>query len=174
MFDEQLAVRKLLRGQDETDWVIVSTGLFMSFLFLVPFGVVDVGRKTVRALGSWDNRITVTTPPDIGRITADVILDPQDVNSGVVFTAGDTISYVQLAGMLDDAFRTKFTRELWDLEELRRQMDEDPNMMVKYRSVFARGVGVAWDMENTVNHQRGIKVTDVKAYLQELDAKQES
>lgn len=31
LFDEQLDVRDLLRGQEGTEWVIVSTGMFMSF-----------------------------------------------------------------------------------------------------------------------------------------------
>ncbi|KAF4974030.1 hypothetical protein FZEAL_9023 [Fusarium zealandicum] len=171
LFDEQLQVRKGLRAQSEVDWVVVSTGLFMSFLFLADFGVVDFGNKTVRALGSWDNRITVTTPGDIGRVTADVVLDPRDVQSQVVFTAGDTISYEALADLLDARFETEFRRELWDLAELRRQMDEDPNAMVKYRDTFARGRGVAWDKSETVNAQRGIDMTDAKQYLGALEVR---
>lgn len=165
LFDEQLEVRKQLRAQSAVDWAIVSTGLFMSFLFLADFGVVDLGEKTVRALGSWENRITLTTPEDIGRLTAEVVLDPRGVKSQVVYTAGDTISYGALADLLDEHFGVEFRRELWDLDELRRQMDEDPSPMVKYRDTFAQGKGVAWDKETTVNAQRGIEVTDVKTYL---------
>lgn len=168
LFDEQLEVRRGLRAQSELDWVIVSTGLFMSFLFLPEFGVVDLQARTVRALGSWDNRITLTTPGDIGRVTADVVLDPQGIKSQVAYTAGDTISYGGLADLLDQHFQTKFRRELWDAAELRRQMDEDPNTMVKYRDTFAQGRGVAWDKDSTVNFQRGIGMTDVKTYLEGL------
>ena len=32
LFDEQLDVRELWRGQDRTEWVIVSTGMFNSFI----------------------------------------------------------------------------------------------------------------------------------------------
>lgn len=168
LFDEQLAVRKALRGQRDTRWTIVSTGLFMSFLFIKEFGVVDLEEKVVRGLGSWENRITVTVPEDIGRVTADVALDPRDLEEGsqVVYTAGDTISYGELAELLDAHFETKFRRELWDLDTLRRQMDEDPNTMVKYRNTFAQGRGVAWDMDITVNHQRGIPMTNLKAYME--------
>ncbi|KAH7162119.1 hypothetical protein B0J13DRAFT_431183 [Dactylonectria estremocensis] len=168
LFDEQLEVRRVLRAQSQVDWVIVSTGLFMSFLFLAGFGVVDLEAKTVRALGSWDNRITLTTPGDIGRVTADLVLDPRDIKSQVAYTAGDTISYAELADLLDRHFSVEFRRELWDAAELRRQMDEDPNTMVKYRDTFAQGKGVAWDKEVSVNFQRGIKMTDVKAYLEGL------
>jgi len=31
LFDKQLDVRHLLRGQSGTEWVVVSTGMFMSF-----------------------------------------------------------------------------------------------------------------------------------------------
>ncbi|KAK7408810.1 hypothetical protein QQX98_008996 [Neonectria punicea] len=173
LFDEQLEVRRGLRAHPELDWVIMSTGLFMSFLFLADFGVVDFTERTVRALGSWDNRITVTTPEDIGRVTADVVLDAQDIHSRVAYTAGDTISYAALADLLDGHFQTKFRRELWDADELRRQMDEDANTMVKYRDTFAQGRGVAWDKEKTVNFQRGIPMTDVKTYLEGMQVKLE-
>ncbi|KAI5465314.1 hypothetical protein BGZ63DRAFT_349007 [Mariannaea sp. PMI_226] len=169
LFDEQLEVRNRLRAQSQVNWIIVSTGLFMSFLFLAEFGVVDLKEKTVRGLGTWDNRITLTTPVDIGRVTADVVLDPQEIKSQVVYTAGDTISYGELADLLDEHFQIKFRRELWDLQELRSQMEKDPNTMVKYRDTFAQGRGVAWDKEKTENYLREIEVTDVKAYLRGMN-----
>jgi len=33
LFDEQLDVRDALRSQSGTEWVIISTGMFTSFLF---------------------------------------------------------------------------------------------------------------------------------------------
>ncbi|RGP62104.1 hypothetical protein FLONG3_10331 [Fusarium longipes] len=171
LFDEQLKVREKLRAQDEVDWTIVSTGLFMSFLFLADFGVVDLTNKIVRALGSWENEITLTTPEDIGRVTADVILDPRGIERQVVYTAGDTISYKRLADLLDVHFGTEFTRELWSLDILKKQMEDEPSTMVKYRDTFAQGRGVAWDKKGTVNAERGIEVTDVKMYLERMDFK---
>ena len=44
VFDEQYEVRQLLRAQRRTEWVIVSTGMFTSFLFEPAFGVVDLAR----------------------------------------------------------------------------------------------------------------------------------
>lgn len=167
LFDEQLKVRKLLRSQTHTRWTIVSTGVFMSFLF-EPFKIVDVENKTVRALGSWENRITSTTPEDIGRVTADLLLDLKETanESGVVFTAGDTISYGALADLVDDHFGEKFERELLDLETLKQQLKDDPTPLVKYKDTFAQGRGVAWEKQKTVNHQRGMEMTDVKKYLE--------
>lgn len=172
LFDEQLGVRAMLRAQDTTEWIIVSTGLFMSFLFVAEFGVVDLDTKTVRGLGSWDNSITLTTPVDIGRATAEVVLDPRGLKNQCVFVAGDTLTYAQVADLVDERFGTQFRRELWDLEELAKQMREDPdNTMVKYRDTFAQGKGVAWGQDKTVNSARGMKLTDVKAYLAAMDVK---
>ncbi|CAF3477296.1 unnamed protein product [Fusarium graminearum] len=171
LFDEQLSVRNKLRAQDSVDWTIVSTGLFMSFLFLADFGVVDLSQKIVRALGSWENEISLTTPQDIGRVTADIILDPRGIARQVVYTAGDTISYGRLADLLDEHFKTEFKRELWDLELLKKQMEDEPSVMVKYRDTFAQGRGVAWDKKGTVNVERGIEVVDVKKYLEMMDFK---
>lgn len=42
IFDAQLDVRELLRSQNQTEWVIISTGMFMSYLFEPEFGVVDL------------------------------------------------------------------------------------------------------------------------------------
>ncbi|KAJ6446738.1 NmrA family protein [Purpureocillium lavendulum] len=171
LFDEQLEVRRVLRAQTATAWTIVSTGLFMSFLFEPAFGVVDLGARTVRALGRWDNEITVTTPRDIGRVTADVVLDPRGEGvDGVVYTAGDTVSYARLADLVDERFGPgKFTRELWDEETLAEQLERDPDsVMAKYRGTFARGKGVAWDPSTTVNARRGTSMTDVREYLKSM------
>jgi hypothetical protein len=58
LFDEQLDVRDLLRAQNATEWVIVSTGMFTSFVFEEAFGVVDWEKGVVRALGGWENKVT--------------------------------------------------------------------------------------------------------------------
>ena len=96
-WDEQLDVRDLLRTQSDTAWVIVSTGMFTSFLFEPSFGVVDLDNDVVHALGSWDNTVTVTAPDDIGALTAEICLFQPTIANSVVYTAGDTISYARLA-----------------------------------------------------------------------------
>src|SRR6201999_2404391 len=97
LFDEQLDVRDLLRHQRVTEWVIISTGMFTSFLFEPAFGVVDLAANTVHALGSWDTAVTVTTPDDIGVLTAEILLAEPRMANTVVYTAGDTITYGRLA-----------------------------------------------------------------------------
>lgn len=171
LFDEQLGVRAMLRGQTATEWLIVSTGLFMSFLFAPDFGVVDLASRTVRGLGSWQNRLTLTTPADIGRATAELVLDPRGLANQCVYVAGDTLSYAQVGDLLDGRFGTRFRRELWHHGELARQMREQPDSaMVKYRDTFAQGRGVAWGQEKTLDRARGMVMTDVKAYLEGMDA----
>lgn len=60
LFDEMLEVRSLLRLQREVGWTVISTGLFMSYLFLRDFQVVDFAGQTVHGLGSLENAITVS------------------------------------------------------------------------------------------------------------------
>jgi len=167
LFTEQLDVRDLLRSQEETKWVIVSTGMFMSFLFWPRFGVVDEDRQVVKALGNWENRVTVTTPKDIGRVTAEIVCAAPEVQ-GVVYTAGQTVSYGQVANMIEDIFRVKVEREEWSVERLMGDLAEDPeDNLKKYRIVFAEGRGVAWDEAKTFNHQRGMKLQGVEAWARE-------
>lgn len=170
LFDEQLDVRDKLRAQTNTEWIIVSTGLFMSFLFVKEFGVVDFEEKKLRALGGWDVEITLTGPEDIARMTAEVVFEPRGIpgnGSNVVFVAGDTISYGRVANLVEKRFNeVEFTREEWDMRLIEASLKKDPeNVWNKYRGIFGAGSGIAWPMEKTLNYQRGIKLEDLETYL---------
>lgn len=142
LWDEQLDVRDLLRSQDRTEWVIVSTGMFTSFLFEPSFGLVDLAGNTVRALGSWDTAVTVTTPEDIGALTAEVCFAEPQVANSVVYTAGDTITYARLADTVDSVLGRTVRRVEWSVLQLKEELSEDPEDPIKkYRVVFAEGRG---------------------------------
>lgn len=159
LFDEQLDVRELLRSQTRTEWIIVSTGMFTSFLFDPAFGVVDLAEHTVNALGSWDNAVTVTTPEDIATLTAEILFAEPRISNQVVYVAGDTVTYRQVADTVDEVLGIKVRRKEWTVPDLIRQWDEKPqDTLRKYRVVFAQGRGVAWDMKRTFNAQRNIRV----------------
>ena len=141
LFTEQLNVRGLLREQSTMDWVIVSTGIFIPFIFEPAFGIVNAERSVVTALGSWDNTLTATTPKDIGRVVAEIALAHPDVE-GVVFTAGDTISMSRIVDVVEKVRGAKVERKLKTVDQLKQELAGDPeNGMAKYRVVFAQGVG---------------------------------
>ncbi len=56
LFDAQIDVRELLRGQDKTDWVVISTGMFTSFLFEPIFEVVDLERTSSTHWAVWGQK----------------------------------------------------------------------------------------------------------------------
>ena len=171
VFDEQADVRDMLRGQSATEWVIVSTGMFTSFLFEPVFGLVDLERPKVHALGSWDNRLTVTTSGDIGRLTAAILAHEPRIRDEVVYVAGDTFSYAQLADMVEGHVGRDAERVLWDMDRLRSEVASHPDdVMRKYRLAFARDTGVAWEKEQTFNAAQGIAVMDVPAWLDQREA----
>lgn len=166
LFDEQLDVRALLRAQHATEWIIISTGMFTSFLFEPAFGVVDLAQNTVHALGSWDTQVTVTTPDDIGMLTAQIVFAEPRIANEVVYTAGDTLSYRQLADTLDEKLGRTLLRVAWPVSQLKRELAEHPgDQMKKYRAVFAEGKGVAWDKRTTFNATHGIAVTTTSAWI---------
>lgn len=167
LFDEQLGVRALLRGQQlGTDWTIISTGMFVSFLFEPGFGIVDMKEGTARALGDWTTEVTVTAVDDIGKMTAEIVFLPDETTRGVVFVAGDTISYGRLADVVEKETGRELSRECWSQEHLRAELAKNPeNKMNKYRGVFAAGVGVAWPIEKTLNHRRGLQLNTVDDYV---------
>lgn len=168
LFDEQLDVRDLLRSQNQTEWVIVSTGMFTSFLFEPSFGIVDLTKNTVQAIGSWDTAVTVTTPEDIGRLTAEICFSEPRIVDSVVYTAGDTVTYGQLADIVDTVLNRKVKRIESSLAELKNDLMKNPDHAIKkYRVVFAAGKGVSWDRDKTFNAQRNIETTDVFHWAQE-------
>lgn len=167
IFDAQLDVRELLRAQSKTEWVIISTGMFMSYLFEPEFGVVDLENSAVHALGSLDNAVTLTTPDDIGVLTAEIVFFEPTIRNQIVFLAGDTVTYGEVADKLEAALYRPFSRSEWTVPFLMGELARDPqNMMRKYRAAFAQGRGVAWDKTGTFNERNGIPVTDVSAWLE--------
>lgn len=166
IFDAQLDVRELLRSQDKTEWVIISTGMFMSYLFEPEFGVVDLKNSEVHALGSLDTAVTLTTPDDIGVLTAEIVFFEPTIRNEIVFLAGDTVTYAQVADKLEAALARPFKRSVWSVPFLMEQLARDPkNMMRKYRAAFAIGRGVSWDKAGTFNDRQCIPVTDVSALI---------
>lgn len=160
LFDEQLDVRDLLRGQSRTEWVIVSTGMFTSFLFEPAFGVVDLPGRAVHALGSWGTAVTVTTPEDIGELVAEIVYEVPRISNTVVYLAGDTVTYAELADLVEEALDIQVIRKVWTVSALNAELRRDPDdAMKKYRAVFARGIGVAWDKTRTFNARRNIPTT---------------
>jgi NmrA-like family len=165
LFDEQLDVRDFLRSQIGTEWVIVSTGMFTSFLFEPSFGVVDLAARTVNALGSWDNAVTVTTPEDIAALTAEILFAEPRISNEVVYVAGDTVTYRQVADTVDQVLGIKVRRDEWTVPELIRRLGEEPqDALRKYRVVFAQGRGVAWERTRTFNAQRNIQVCGLEEW----------
>lgn len=166
VFDEQYDVRQLLRAQTQTEWVIVSTGMFTSFLFQPAFGLVDIDAGVVRGLGSWTTRVTVTTPEDIGQLTTAILLEEPRIVNQVVFVAGDTVSYGELADIVETATGRQFERELLTPSRLEAACADRPDdAMARYRLAFGRGDGMWWDKATTYNLQRAIPTTDVRTWL---------
>lgn len=166
LFDEQLDVRQMLRAQTRLQWQIISTGMFTSFLFEHALGVVDIENSTVRALGDWETAVTVTTLEDIGRLTARIVAEP--VGDPIIFCAGDTVTYGQLADTVENLVARTMRREQWSVPYLRAELANNPSdAMRKYRAVFAEGRGVAWKKEHTYNAAHDIQTSTITQWAQQ-------
>lgn len=167
VFDEQFDVRALLRAQSRTHWVIVSVGMFTSFLFEPSFGVVDISSGVVHALGSWTNAVTVTTPEDIGKLTTEIVFTEPELTDEVVYLAGDTVTYGELADIVEKALGRSIERKVWDLPKLQADLADMPDdALRRYRAVFAGGRGMSWNKASTFNALRSIPVTDTATWLE--------
>lgn len=165
LFDEQLDVRDMLRSQHQTEWVIISTGMFTSFLFEPLFGVVDLHAGRVSALGSLDTAVTVTTPEDIGSLTAAIVMHSPRITNQVVYTAGDTLTYGDLANLIERVTGRSIERRELSVQQLQADLAEMPDdNLRKYRAVFAMGRGVAWDVAKTFNANQGLSVISAEQW----------
>jgi hypothetical protein len=165
VWDEQLEVRNMLRAQSQVRWTIISTGMFMSFVFLPAFDLVELEGNKVHALGDWDFRLTATTPEDIGRLTALVIASPASSSNQVVYIAGDTFTYRELADAVDQVLGRKVHRVLLTVPELQAEVARhSADAMRKYRLAFARLDGVAWPISHTLNAERGVAMVDLATW----------
>jgi len=168
LFDAQIDVRELLRAQDKTDWVVISTGMFTSFLFEPIFGVVDLEKNVVNALGSLDTEVTLTTPDDIGALTAEVVFAQPMIRNEIVYLAGDTVTYREVADKLQSVLGRPFTKAEWTISQLKSELAQDQdNHIKKYRAVFAEGKGVAWPKRDSFNVQNGRNVKNAEEWIRE-------
>ncbi|KII30380.1 aromatic alcohol reductase [Pseudomonas fluorescens] len=168
LFDAQLDVRELLRAQDKTEWVIISTGMFTSFLFEPVFEVVDFESDTVNALGSLETSVTLTTPEDIGKLTADIVFFEPRFRNEIVYLSGDTVTYGQVASLLERVLGRPFKRNVWTVPYLMQELEKDPTHHIKkYRAVFAQGRGVSWPKAGTFNEQQSIQVATAEQWARD-------
>lgn len=168
VWDEQCDVRTLLREQHTMEWVIISTGMFTSFLFEPTFNVVNLAEKTINALGGWDTQVTVTSPADIGRLTTDIYFHQPRIINEVVFIAGETISYGKLADTVEHFTKQSFTRKVFTLPMLFDELRLNPDdQMLRYRAAFARGDGMWWPMGETYNAKNNLHTQNVEDWLTE-------
>ncbi|WP_288192364.1 aromatic alcohol reductase [uncultured Phyllobacterium sp.] len=168
LFDAQIDVRELLRAQDKTEWVVISTGMFTSFLFEPIFEVVDLERNVVNALGSLETEVTLTTPDDIGALTAEVVFAQPMIRNEIVYLAGDTVTYGKVADTLETVLGRPFTKTEWTVDQLKLELAQDPdNHIKKYRAVFAEGRGVSWPKRDSFNARHGVSVTTAEEWIRE-------
>ena len=164
LFSEQVRIRNLLRSQRETQWVIVSTGMFLSFLFRRDFGLVDLEKGKVAGIGSWDNTLTVTAVEDIGRVVSELIYVTPDEN-GVIYISGDSISMERLATVVENLLGKKIKKSVKSVPELEAELAANPEDKTRmYRTTFASGLGTYWDSKNTYTARRGLKTISVEQW----------
>lgn len=166
VWDEQYDVRTLLREQQATEWVIISTGMFTSFLFDPAFDVVNLSQKSLHALGGWETQVTVTSPADIGRLTTQIYLHQPRIANEVIFVAGETTSYGKLAETVERVTKQTFTKKVFTLPALLDELRLNPvDQMLRYRAAFARGDGMWWPMHKTWNAQNNIPTQNIESWL---------
>jgi hypothetical protein len=157
LFGAQKSVRDLLRQQAQTcnvKWTIVSTGIFTSFLFEPFWGIVESeGRIKVKALRNWQHKVTVTDVHDIGRVMGRIVAGDIDGENEVLYVAGDTVSYGDLADIIGRVSGKEVEKEEWSIEYLEEEVKKDPEDGIK---------------KGTVNEELGMGMMGAEEYARKL------
>lgn len=91
-----------------------------------------------------------------------------DARDRVVYVAGQTVSYGELADIVGRVMGKEVKREALGIEYLEEELRKDPeDWLKKYRLVFARE-GVWWDEEGTVNRKLGVEMVRVEEYARKV------
>lgn len=168
--EEQVQVRALLRSQEATSWIIVSSGIFMSALLdHNELGIKSFNKNKLRALGSWDTQITTTDMEDVASITTAILMERPEVKNEVCFVAGDTLSYGQIVNDYPKMYMAhQCAKELWSREYLLGRLAADPENELKgQKCIFASDTGIAWSKADSWNGRRGIQTKTVRQYLEQ-------
>jgi hypothetical protein len=112
-----------------------------------------------------NNKWTVTDVGDIGRAVADVVLGEEGIRAtnDVVYTGGEMIIHERLAEVVGEELGTEVKRELLTVPALEMLRESPEDGTIKYRLVFAKGVGASWEVERTWNWRRGMSAVGVSA-----------
>lgn len=128
--------------------------------------MVNLEQGYINALGGWDNKVTVTSPEDIGKLTTEILLESPRIINEVVYVAGDTISYGELAEIVDNISNKPIKRNIFTLNWLQNELAKNAdNQMLRYRAAFALGDGMWWNIDKTYNFKKGIEVQNTEQWL---------
>lgn len=89
----------------------------------------------------------MTDVADTGKLLARIVAGYTEAENRVVYVAGDTVSYKELADIVERVAGKEIVREEWPISHLEAELAKDPDDLIRrYRLVFARH-GVWWDKE---------------------------
>jgi len=129
------------------DYSLLYVGVFTEFLVGYPIAGVDLQRGMVAAPGSWQARVTTTPIEEAAWLTAAAVVDPQARNATLY--SGETVTYQQLADMVDAARGKPVERRIRTVDEAHKAVDANTNdFAARLVSVLADGRGASWPASN--------------------------
>ena len=158
LYREKRYIAEALKAS-ELDYLQVVPGLFGELL-LSPFGGVDIANLVVTAPYSFDTRVTFTAKPDIGRITAALLLS--DVHRSRVRISGDTMSYGQIADTIERLTGKSVQRKVWTAKEIDAAIAESGeagSVRAELAKFLGEGRAAWWEPTSAWNGQPEHRVT---------------
>ena len=132
--------------QSELEYTIVSCGL-LTELLLSPAAGVDLERGVVTAPCRLSQTIATTTLDDLARLLPEVLLSRSAVNATDVRLASASVTYTELASLLQAATGRRFQCE-WKQDAAEQAGDSTTRLLA---AVLASGKGCHWSKGESWN-----------------------
>lgn len=125
------------------DYTLIYTGVFAEFIVGNTIAGVDLQRGTVAAPGSWDAKVNTTPFEEVGWLVAAACVEPQARNARLY--SGETVTYKQLADLLDAARGKPVERRIRTVEEAQKAVDVNTHdYAARLAGAVADGRGIWW------------------------------
>jgi len=144
MFASKLAIRKALVAAG-IPYTLVITGLFLEFIFN-PVNDIFIDTKTLTVIGDGNWRFPAIHSEDIAKYLPRVVLDQNLVNKKA-YLVGDSIQYNEIVKLLEESFKTPFTKHHISHEELQARIESEqgfPKFKLILQYFLSSG---SWDLD---------------------------
>mmetsp|Transcript_5008 Transcript_5008/g.10831 ORF Transcript_5008/g.10831 Transcript_5008/m.10831 type:complete len:299 (-) Transcript_5008:484-1380(-) len=148
----KFAVRDALEASG-LEWTYVVTGFFMETQFS-PYFNFDAAAGKLTVKGNPDAKFAATSLKDVGRWTAEALLDPASKNT-TIYLRGSEVSYNSVIKTYESTTGKKLEVTHVSSEELNKQIEAHPSVWAAFVDLLLKAISEGWGNQPADKLYRG-------------------